>query len=82
MLTRIDAPINVTGFDNESAEIRALLAQSSKVKFRLMPLTGEPTDAIPLVAALRRGEIVAMLGDRAYGSPAAGPILVGFPYDL
>jgi predicted LPLAT superfamily acyltransferase len=71
LLTRLDVPINLTGFDNESAEIRLLLSQVSKAKFRLLPLTGSPTDAIPLVAALRRGEIVAMLGDRAYGSPSA-----------
>jgi predicted LPLAT superfamily acyltransferase len=77
LLTRLDVPINVTGFDNESAEIRALLAKSSKAKFRLLPLTGEPTDAIPLVAALRRGEIVAMLGDRAYGSPASPVTFLG-----
>lgn len=78
LLTRLDVPINVTGFDNESAEIRSLLNQSSKAKFRLLPLTGSPTDAIPLVAALRRGEIVAMLGDRAYGSPSKrAPFLNG-----
>ena len=45
--------------------------QASKQNFKLLPLTGGPTDAIPLVAALRRGEVVAMLGDRAYGSPTA-----------
>jgi predicted LPLAT superfamily acyltransferase len=78
LLSRLDVPVNVTGFDKESAEIRALLNQSSKAKFRLLPLTGSPTDAIPLVAALRRGEVVAMLGDRAYGSPAARiPFLAG-----
>ena len=71
LLSRLDVPVNVTGFDKESAEVRALLNQSSKANFRLLPLTGSPTDAIPLVAALRRGEVVAMLGDRAYGSPAA-----------
>jgi predicted LPLAT superfamily acyltransferase len=71
LLTRLDTTINVTGFDNESAEIRALLAKSSKAKFRLLTLTGLATDAIPLVAALRRGEIVALLGDRAYQSPSA-----------
>jgi predicted LPLAT superfamily acyltransferase len=71
LLTRLDTIINVTGFDNESAEIRALLAKSSKAKFRLLTLTGSATDAIPLVAALRRGEIVALLGDRAYQSPSA-----------
>ncbi|MGZ5565478.1 MAG: LpxL/LpxP family acyltransferase [Limisphaerales bacterium] len=70
LLTRLGVPINVTGFDNETDGIRSVLAQSSKAKFRLLPLTGSPTDAIPLVAALRRGEVVAMLGDRPYGSPS------------
>lgn len=78
LLTRLDVPINVTGFDNESEEIKSLLKQSSKAKFKLLPLTGSPTDAIPLITALRRGEIVAMLGDRAYGSPAReAPFLNG-----
>ena len=71
LLTRIDVPITVTGFDRETPEIRAVLNRASKQNFRLLPLTGSPMDAIPLVAALRRGEVVAMLGDRAYGSPAA-----------
>jgi predicted LPLAT superfamily acyltransferase len=71
LLARLDTIINVTGFDHESAEIRSLLKQASNAKFRLLPLTGSPTDAIPLVAALRRGEIVCILGDRHYGSPSA-----------
>ena len=71
LLSRLDVPINVTGFDKETTEMRALLTRSSNVKFRLLPLTGAPTDVIPLVAALRRGEIVAMLGDRTYHSPSA-----------
>jgi len=77
LLSRLDVPINVTGFDNESPEVRSLLNQSAKANFRLIPLTGSPTDAIPLVAALRRGEIVAMLGDRAYGSPSASVPFLG-----
>ena len=71
LLTRLDVPITVTGFDKETPEIRAMLERASQKKFKLLPLTGGPTDAIPLVAALRRGEVVAMLGDRAYGSPTA-----------
>jgi predicted LPLAT superfamily acyltransferase len=71
LLTRLDVPITVTGFDREAPAIRALLNGASRQKFKLLPLTGSPTDAIPLVAALRRGEVVAMLGDRAYGSPSA-----------
>ncbi|MDR3458463.1 MAG: hypothetical protein P4N60_13510 [Verrucomicrobiae bacterium] len=79
LLTRIDVPITVTGFDRETPEIRAVLNRASKQDFRLLPLTGSPTDAIPLVAALRRGEVVAMLGDRAYGSPSARiPFFGGF----
>ena len=70
LLTRLDVPINVTGFDNETSEIRALLNQASQARFKLIPLTGSPTDAIPLVAAMRRGEVVAMLGDRPYNSPS------------
>jgi predicted LPLAT superfamily acyltransferase len=72
LLSRIDVPVNVTGFDNEVPEIRALLNRAQvEQKFQMIPITGSPTDAIPLVAALRRGEIVAMLGDRPYGSPTA-----------
>jgi predicted LPLAT superfamily acyltransferase len=71
LLTRVDAPITITGFDLERPEIRDMLNRASEQKFKLLPLTGSPTDVIPLVAALRRGEIVAMLGDRAYGSPSA-----------
>jgi predicted LPLAT superfamily acyltransferase len=77
LLSRLDVPINVTGFDNESAEVRALLNQASRAKIRLLPLTGSPTDVIPLVAAMRRGEVVAMLGDRAYGSPSADVPFLG-----
>jgi len=69
LLSRINVPVNVTGFDNEDPGVRSIFNQSAKANFRLLPLTGAPTDAIPLVAALRRGEIVAMMGDRAYGSP-------------
>jgi predicted LPLAT superfamily acyltransferase len=72
LLSRLNVPVNVTGFDKESPEIRALLDGAQKrQKFQMIPLTGTATDAIPLVAALRRGEVVAMAGDRPYGSPSA-----------
>lgn len=71
LLSRIDVPVNVTGFDNEDPAVRALLNKISKQKFKLIPLSGAPTDVIELVAALRRGELVCMLGDRAYGGPTA-----------
>jgi len=70
LLARLDVPVNVTGFDHEPEEIRSLFNAASRAKFRLLPLTGSATDTIPLVAALRRGEVVAMMGDRPYASPA------------
>lgn len=70
LLNRLDVPINVTGFDKEVSGIRSLLNQTHKANFRLIALTGSPTDTIPLVAAMRRGEVVAMMGDRNYGSPS------------
>lgn len=77
LLSRLDVVVNVTGFDKETTQMRDLLTRSSDVKFRLIPLTGSPTDTLPLVAALRRGEIVAMLGDRPYGSPATSLPFLG-----
>jgi len=77
LLSRLDVPINVTGFDLETTEIRSLLTDASRAKFRLLPLTGSPTDAIPLIAALRRGEVVAMLGDRAYQSTSVSVPFLG-----
>ena len=77
LLSRIEVPVNVTGFDRETPAIRAMLDKSSRQHFKLIPLTGSATDAIPLVAALRRGEIVCMLGDRNYGSPSASVPFLG-----
>lgn len=78
LLARVKCPINVTGFDKEIPAIRAVLDRSAKQHFKLIPLTGAPTDAIQLVAAMRRGELVCMMGDRTYGSPAQNiPFLGG-----
>jgi len=71
LLSRVKCPINVTGFDKEIPAIRAQLDRSSRQHFKLIPLTGSATDAILLVAAMRRGELVCMMGDRTYGSPSA-----------
>lgn len=79
LLSRLDTPVTVTGFDNEAPEIRMLLDSAASAKFHLLPLTGSPTDIIPLMAALRRGEVVAMLGDRSYGSPSARLPFLGGP---
>jgi predicted LPLAT superfamily acyltransferase len=70
LLTRVNVPVNIVAFDNETREIRGLLNDATNAKFNLLPITGSPTDVLPLVAAMKRGEIVAMMGDRHYGSPS------------
>lgn len=78
LLSRLDVPVNVAGLDRERPEVRAMLNRvQARQEFRLLPLTGSPADMIPLVAALRRGEIVAMLGDRAYGGPTINVPFLG-----
>jgi len=80
LLSRLEVPVNVTGFDRETPQVRALLNKfQARQHFRLIPLTGEPVDMIHLVSALKRGEIVAMLGDRPYGSPSTRVPFLGGP---
>jgi predicted LPLAT superfamily acyltransferase len=77
MLCRLGVPASIAGLDQEAAGIRSLLTQAHNANFHLLPLTGSATDVIPIVAALRRGEVVAMLGDRAYGSASARVSFLG-----
>src|SRR5437899_5988144 len=77
LLTRVNVPVNIAGFDKETHGIRALLKQASQAKFTLLPLTGSPTDVLTLVAAMKRGEVVAMMGDRHYGSPSSAVEFLG-----
>jgi lauroyl/myristoyl acyltransferase len=50
---------------------RLLRAQGTQVRFVTLR---RPADAVPLVAALRRGEIVGMQGDRALGHRGDVPV--------
>jgi predicted LPLAT superfamily acyltransferase len=69
LLGRTKVIVNIAGFDREVAAIRGMLGEAARARFRYIKLDGSPTDVLPMLAALRRGEIVALLGDRAYGTP-------------
>ncbi len=71
LLSRVKVPINIVGLDRETYSVRSLLTDAANVRFRFITLSGASTDAIPMLAALRRGEIVAMVADRAYGTRIA-----------
>lgn len=79
LLHRMQVPVNVAGHDREAAAVRSLLEADAQARFRYLVLTGTPTDVLPMLAILRRGEILALLGDRPYGSPVARVPFFGEP---
>ena len=58
--------VNVVAYQGESGPIRQLLeAYSENPPFELIEIDGGPNSSLAISAALRRGEIVAMHGDRS-----------------
>ncbi|MEI7733620.1 MAG: hypothetical protein WCO56_28905 [Verrucomicrobiota bacterium] len=79
LLGRLDKPVNLIVLEKEEAQIRKLYSQALAAKqFQLLSTDGHPLRSIPIIAALRRGEIVALHGDRTFGGAAqAAPFLGG-----
>jgi predicted LPLAT superfamily acyltransferase len=68
LLGRLGKPVNVVVLDKEEARLRRLFDRALTAKmFNLIATDGHPLRSIPIAAALRRGEIVALLGDRSFG---------------
>jgi lauroyl/myristoyl acyltransferase len=74
LATRAARPTRVVVTEDEARELEPWVRRSGD-GMRFVP-RDRPTVAIELVAALRRGEVVAMQGDRALGS--RGDLLVPF----
>jgi len=67
-LGRFDIPVNLVVIERELAGIRQLLNSATEGKrFRILTADDDPLRSVPILAALRRGEIVALLGDRSLG---------------
>ncbi len=67
-LGRHGAPINVVVLDKEAERMRSLFSKAMENRlFRLISTDGSATRSIPIASALRRGEAVALLGDRPFG---------------
>ncbi len=68
LLGRLGRPVNLIVLERESANIRRLFDRATQSRmFRVLTADDSPLRAIPIYAALRRGEVVAMLGDRSFG---------------
>jgi predicted LPLAT superfamily acyltransferase len=68
LLGRHGIPVNFVVLEREEAQIRRLFAQVLREKkFNILTASDDPFRSIPIMAALRRGEIVALHGDRSFG---------------
>jgi predicted LPLAT superfamily acyltransferase len=79
LLGRFGRPINLIVLEREESNIRKLFDQALQSRqFRILTADDNPLRTIPILAALRRGEVVGMLGDRSFGgAETAVPFLGG-----
>lgn len=78
---RLHAPVNILRYDAQEAHLRRFFAGSLKEepRFRFIEADGSPDCSLAILAALRRGEIVAMHADRALGSHGRCMPFLGSP---
>ncbi len=68
LLARLGKPVNLVVLEKEREQIRRLFDQALEARqFRLLTTDDHPLRSVAIVAALKRGEIVALHGDRAIG---------------
>ena len=85
LLSRHGRPVNLVVLERDGEGTRQVHAEALRAKrFQILTATDDPLRVVPIVAALRRGELVALHGDRVFGgasttipflgSPAAFPV--------
>ncbi len=71
LMARHGRPINLIVLEREEQRIREMFDAALKARqFNILTASADPLRSIAIVAALRRGEMVAMHGDRTFGSDA------------
>lgn len=80
LLARHGRPVNLVVLEREAEGIRQLHAEALRAKrFQVLTATDDPLRVVPIVAALRRGELVALHGDRVFGGASATIPFLGAP---
>jgi predicted LPLAT superfamily acyltransferase len=79
LLGRLGKPVNLVVLERDAERLRHLFTEAMQDRgFRLLTTDGHPLRSIPILAALRRGEMVALHGDRTFGgTDLAVPFLGG-----
>lgn len=68
LLSRYGRPVNVVVLERDAPRMQQFFARALAAReFNLITTDGHPLRSIPIAAALRRGEIVCLLGDRSFG---------------
>jgi len=68
LLDRLDVPVNIVAYEGEAEHIRRFLNKAmANRSFSIISIDGEKDSSIAIMAALNRGEIVAMHADRCLG---------------
>jgi predicted LPLAT superfamily acyltransferase len=69
LLGRLGRPVNLVVLEREREQIRRLFGRALEGReFRLLTTDQHPLRSVPILAALRRGEVVALHGDRSLGT--------------
>ncbi len=80
LLERLGTPVTLVMFDGVSPAMRRTLDRLSAGRsFSVLYTDGSPASAAGILAALRRGEIVGMMGDRVFKGRAARVDFLGAP---
>jgi len=79
LLGRFGIPVNLVVLEKEQEHIRRLFDRALEGKqFRILTADENPLRSVPIIAALRRGEMVGLHGDRAFGgTDLTAPFLGG-----
>jgi predicted LPLAT superfamily acyltransferase len=80
LLRRLEAPVNVVAYRGESAALRRFFEKAlAEHSFAIIEADGSPDAALAIMAALARGEVVAMHGDRVLGDEGVVVPFLGAP---
>jgi len=80
LLGRIGSPVNVVAYRGEAAHVRRLFENVLRDRaFSLIEADGSPETGLAIMAALGRGELVALHGDRLLDGPGVRVPFLGAP---
>lgn len=83
LLDKKKVRVNAVMFEGEAEKIRRLIEKSAHAdNVRILGVSGSPEDSLAIIAALNRGEVVAMHGDRTMGGRTAEFPFLGGPADF